>query len=1330
MLAAIAVAMPTVAALATPVAAQAQYLEVRKTAQPYELEPGQTFTYSIQVQCSEQSCLDARLTDVLPAELAGFALVDVTTNPGEGVVPRTVTWTEAGQELPRRPDVVGPETGLTVDFTDDVTTPEGVGLQNGRTFTVQLSLRVPDDIAPGEHEIVNTARTTASNSLSDEASAPVRISVPEVVDVAATKGWEPAAQTFDPGHASTIALGVTNTSNVVVDVLTLQEPADAPDGAADLAPANPFTVHDLTGLGDATLPAGAQVQVDAYVRGSDGTWRWVSGTPQATPTLPDGVHSADVAGLRLTYTGDITPGDGAAVDVRLAQRDTHRVTGTDLSTRTTRVDNVVVATATSRELDRSASTEARAHHTVRPATVAVTTVKNIEPNTLTGGQSATGTLTATNSASPVAELRLADLDFFTTDITFGGFTEAPTWPAGATAGAVVFHPLDGGAAVTVPFAAGEVPAAPDTLISGFELVFTADGNAIEEAASTTALFRIDTTEDAAGEAAEATVTNTVTTTATAANGTAASDSDSDRLTVVTPAVGVTLDKQVRPTTSVQPGESVFVSLHARGTATDRATLHDVVVEDVIGAGDAEFWDAFDLVALAPTQVPADTVLTVEVHDATRGWVELTTHGPEGVATVLELDRQTFAAATSSAGATDITGARFSFRSGAGLPNDITLTPVLVLDARSELRSGGPVDTPEGEDAAQRPTAYRNSATTDVTGTSAAGSELTDDDGDTDTARVVTHPGGTGALRIAKEWDKDLVSAQAAATASTALRWSVTPGFATVTVTDPATDAGAPSGTVFEAFDLLRVRPIAGSSTPLSNGWHLRYDDITTLELHVAGSWVTVPAPAGGWVQDGRFVGYQLTPEQSAAATGVRLTLTEDTAAREAARQPGAAFDPYAPAPGSGVAAGSASRRFDLDWQLRERTRTDDGSTGAWVTDQVVYNVAGSPGTVDNTVALDGTRADGSTARDTDADAIQVVNPGPAVTVAKTVTTDQPVYVPEPDTPAAERPAATWTLTARNASVAAAGHVRVTDPAVACLAPAPLAGCQTDAPDADPFTGTDVDWLAHNPFRYVDLTAIRLAAGIPDQVDLDATVVWLLHHDGAGYRTSEHTGAQAVALDAAALADVVGVSVTFQAHDAGAAGAGSTITQANELRVTLESRLRATVRGTDEPLTLDVAETLDVDNLAFAQSYDDVLSPTVPTGDLAAARAVLTGGDVNIAPAKSVSPSEVLVTAPDVPVTVTLAADQGSNPRSTLSPSRVVLEDHAGSADFWDRFDLTGLGAVTLPDGADRVRVDVHGPWGADGEPAWVEGTPAATAQLPVPESSYGEVQGIDRKSVV
>src|SRR5690606_375788 len=186
------------------------------------------------------------------------------------------------------------------------------------------------------------------------------------------------------------------------------------------------------------------------------------------------------------------------------------------STRTTRVDNVVVATATSRELDRSASTEARAHHTVRPATVAVTTVKNIEPNTLTGGQSATGTLTATNSASPAAELRLAALDFFTTDITFGGFTEAPTWPAGATAGAVVYHPLDGGAAVSPPFAAGEAPAAPDTPSTGFERVPSGVGIAREEGAGTPARSRIDTTADAASEAAEATVTNTVTTTAPAA----------------------------------------------------------------------------------------------------------------------------------------------------------------------------------------------------------------------------------------------------------------------------------------------------------------------------------------------------------------------------------------------------------------------------------------------------------------------------------------------------------------------------------------------------------------------------------------------------------------------------------------------------------------------------------------------------------------------------------------------------------------------------------------------------------------------------------------------
>ncbi|WP_396043848.1 hypothetical protein [Aeromicrobium sp. UC242_57] len=83
----------------------------------------------------------------------------------------------------------------------------------------------------------------------------------------------------------------------------------------------------------------------------------------------------------------------------------------------------------------------------------------------------------------------------------------------------------------------------------------------------------------------------------------------------------------------------------------------------------------------------------------------------------------------------------------------------------------------------------------------------------------------------------------------------------------------------------------------------------------------------------------------------------------------------------------------------------------------------------------------------------------------------------------------------------------------------------------------------------------------------------------------------------------------------------------------------------------------------------------------------------------------------------MGATQGSDPRSTLSPNKVTIEDQADSAAFWNQFEFTGLGAVTLPAGADQVKVDVY-----DGS-AWVDGTAAATAALPTGVDDE-DVQGI------
>src|SRR5690625_3692997 len=72
---AFAIALPIVSSLAMPAVAaddKGEYLEVTKSVDKVELEPGQSFTYSIDVVCSQESCVSAQLTDPLPAELDGL----------------------------------------------------------------------------------------------------------------------------------------------------------------------------------------------------------------------------------------------------------------------------------------------------------------------------------------------------------------------------------------------------------------------------------------------------------------------------------------------------------------------------------------------------------------------------------------------------------------------------------------------------------------------------------------------------------------------------------------------------------------------------------------------------------------------------------------------------------------------------------------------------------------------------------------------------------------------------------------------------------------------------------------------------------------------------------------------------------------------------------------------------------------------------------------------------------------------------------------------------------------------------------------------------------
>lgn len=183
-----------------------------------------------------------------------------------------------------------------------------------------------------------------------------------------------------------------------------------------------------------------------------------------------------------------------------------------------------------------------------------------------------------------------------------------------------------------------------------------------------------------------------------------------------------------------------------------------------------------------------------------------------------------------------------------------------------------------------------------------------------------------------------------------------------------------------------------------------------------------------------------------------------------------------------------------------------------------------------------------------------MNLPPGVTVTKAASPAAPLYVPVEGTAAERFPSATFTMSAQSNSVAKASYVRVMDPP-ACTDSESIALCQSDGTVAgalaDPFT-EGVDWLTNagqgSPFDRFDLTGVSIAASIPAQVDLGASTAWLLRYSGGTYTTEATTAAAVNAMTTADLADVVGVSVTFQGSDP--ATTGGTITAANVLTMTM------------------------------------------------------------------------------------------------------------------------------------------------------------------------------------
>jgi uncharacterized repeat protein (TIGR01451 family) len=1262
-------------ALSAPAAFAADgALTITKTVDGQEsvtVDPGDEFSYLVTVGCDDGDCVDAQLVDVLPAEFAGFDIVSSSVNPP---TPPTST------SFVGCTTVVTTSCSVTVDF-ETALDGGATGIRAGDTQALMLTLRAPLTLSPGwasnGEPVTNTAVATSSTAPSVGDSAVVTVAIPITVDLAVGKTWSPATQQFSPGVQSTVELTARNTSNVVAETLVLQDPKTAAAAAATLDPSNPFAIVDFVGFGPVVAPQGAdRVTVDAYVL-SGGTWGWMAGTPSPVAAIspPTGVQPADVGGLRFTFSstsGATIAASGAAGSVRftVAQRAENRTTGASLvlgSTATNQVTGTVTVAG-----QPPVSRDASAPYRIAGLTVDVTAGKTITPGRIPAGTTATAVITGKNDSNgPLTSLTLGDTAFFNADVGFGGFTAPIAYPAGATGASIEWSYSDGSTVGPVAVAAGGTPIAPvapgSEHLTGFAVTYV---GAIAAASVASLTFAIAPSVDVVPTmaASPVTVQNTARVSGTNPAGTDTAQAVAP-LAVFFPDIDLRIDKTIAPTGAVNPGGTVVVQLPTT-TGTDSAFVKPtrVVIEDVWRSGDADdFWAAFNPVAIAPTQVIAGSSLAVEYTTDGTNWVVYDTV-PATASTVV------YSESIGGVDTSTITGLRYTFENSAGLAQGTTVSPNTVFSARSILRG---TSTPTS--VADAPASvYENRGSAVGTGAVLGGTTITSDEvADVATARIVSST-GAGSTLVAKDWTAASVVSQSGGAATTNLGWGVTAtGAADVTITDPASGAETtPAATAFQAFDLTRIRPVSFTQDPL-----LRWDRVTSVQLHstAAGAWVPAAAAGTVWMNATGFIGYTLTAAQSADTTGVRLVVQPNDPARAASS------NPLAPAVGSGVASSTAAspRPLVLDWSLRNVARVG----GAWIGETGFASVANTVG-----VTVGGVES-------TDSDSIALVDFEPAVAVTKKASTTG-LTIPElGDVAPADYPRVDFTITAENESASRASYVRVTDP-MPCTE-STVASCVTAPGDwaADPYAGAVYD-PALNPFERLDLQ--KLTFTVPtSQVDKAASRVTLWQRDASGTLSrSVVTVTAAEALTPAQLADVVGVSVVYQGTDP--ATRGGSIVSGADLVMVMSTRLRVFERSDAAQLVTPTT----VDNHTDAQSYDPVLFPSgvgSTPHDSAFAEVPLLTGRLDATATKQVAPDSLLQRDRATPVTVTLGATDGT---ATAAATTVTVADT--DADFWNTFRLTGLGAVSLPAGADRVRVDVQ----LDGDPAWTTGVAAPAAVLP------------------
>ncbi|WEV63966.1 hypothetical protein [Bifidobacterium sp. ESL0732] len=904
-------------------------------ADPQALKPGDQFQYVMSLQCQQSACVNVKLEDKLPNGLNGFSIegFDVALGSGATTYTATVDWKQGGNDLHgTKPTRVNTDTSVTITPTYGLDGGK-VGMDAGSTGTVTLGLRVPGNFTADNpvngKTVTNTAKATADDADSVTRTASVRVQAPVDLKASATAAFTPTGGEYATGRNVGLALGAKNESTLRVDKFTMQEPQASASaaGAASLADDNPFRIFDLDTLPTSSaadaLPGATAVEVDAYVK-SDDQWVWTQGTADANFALPNGMNKTEVAGLRFIFTGDMAAGASASLDLGLKMRATDRndsnVRLDDIAHSIT-VDGTEDVTVSKGNVTSSvakAPASASTKFMLTAAKLEVAVNQAFSPNPSPAGNNTKATITAENTGAAVKRLEVSTAkdkdgnasDIFNADVTFGGFSGAVDYPAGADRGKIVYHLLTGGDQ-SAQFANGARPASPtgNAKIKSFDAVFwTSNGqNLITPTAAVTLEYNVHTKGHDSGINFDSTGKHdfaaNVVAKVTAANNTEATAGSAGKLTLTKPKTHVSVGKDVRPKGSARPGQTVIAQLHS-SFGSDNAYIrpNKLTVEDswslksanadtgaITTASSKEadgFWNGFNLTSIRATQIPANVGVTVSVLTSA-GWKTIITNAARSTSYFLEKNNGDFATALAgvSSSVEDVTGIRFVFTAGSGTTfNDQNvMSQYLGFTARQKLRSDSTKETDKADDGKQNATGYFGTAAGQKGNVTAVAEGEADD---TTAVKSADESGASGAIMVYPQTAPpsdpvhlpDEVPTNPIVNENGWIQLDFThtrvsglghyedfggsmdsiaaqSGDATTAHARWSVNDGMKQATVTvkndaswsEDFNLLLIPGISTvNASAYTNAWCLKYDTITKVELYSDSDWHEVSAPGGSW----------------------------------------------------------------------------------------------------------------------------------------------------------------------------------------------------------------------------------------------------------------------------------------------------------------------------------------------------------------------------------------------------------------------------------------------------------------------------------------------------